>query len=211
MSWLSSFLHPGKGYQAGQDQLDKYYDKAQGNLQPYNQNGQDQYATLQEYIKNLMDPTELNKKWIDSYSESPQAKQAEGLAQEHGLNAASSMGLMGSNTALDALQTGTTQIGLNDRQNYLNDMMQKYMQGAGLSQGIYGTGANTAGQMSQNDMNMGQNSGQMSFGKQNSSGDLFSKLLQGIVSFATPIGQSYGMNKLGLNNQNNPWSTSGGA
>ena len=41
MSWLSSFLHPEKGYKAAQEQLDKYYQQAQGNLQPYNQNGLD--------------------------------------------------------------------------------------------------------------------------------------------------------------------------
>ncbi len=39
-----------------------------------------------------MNPSELNKKWIDSYSESPQAIQAEKMAQEHGLNAAGSNG-----------------------------------------------------------------------------------------------------------------------
>ena len=27
MSWLSSFLHPEKGYQKAQEQLDKYYNQ----------------------------------------------------------------------------------------------------------------------------------------------------------------------------------------
>ncbi len=80
-----------------------------------------------------MDPTELNKKWTESYTESPQAIQAEKMAQEHGVNAASSLGLGGSNTALNAIQSGTASIGLEDRQNYLNDMMNKYMQAAGLA------------------------------------------------------------------------------
>lgn len=184
MSWLSSFLHPGKGYEKGQEQLDKYYNQGQGYLNPYNQNGQQQYGNLNDIIKNLMDPSALNKKWIDSYSESPQALQAEKMAQEHGLNAASSMGLMGSNTALNATQAGTTQIGLNDRQNYLDDLMNKYMQGAGLSQGIYGAGANAANAMSNNAMNMGQNSAEMAYGRQNAGGNMIGAGLGGIGSIA---------------------------
>lgn len=206
MSWLSSFLHPGKGYEKGQEQLDKYYNQAQGALNPYNQQGQQQYGNLNDIIKNLMDPTELNKKWIESYTESPQAKQAEGMAQEHGLDAASSMGLMGSNTALQATQAGTTQIGLDDRQNYLDSLMQKYLAGAGISQGIYGQGANAAGQMSNNAMTQGKNSAEMAYGKQNAGGNMLSGLIgQGIglaaSVFGGPIGGALAKR----------WNLSGGA
>lgn len=193
MSWLSSFLNPGKGYQKGQEQLDKYYNQAQGALNPYNQQGQQQYGNLNDIIKNLMDPTELNKKWTESYTESPQAKQAEAMAQEHGLDAASSMGLMGSNTALQATQAGTTQIGLDDRQNYLDSLMQKYLAGAGISQGIYGQGANAAGQMANNSMNMGQNSAEMAYGKQNAGGNMLSGLIgQGIGLAGSALGGPIG-------------------
>lgn len=191
MGWLSSFLNPGKGYQKGQEQLDKYYQQGQGYLSPYNQQGQDQYANLNDIIKNLMDPSALNAKWMESYTTSPQALQAEKMAQEQGANAASAMGLMGSNTALNATQAGATQIGLNDRQNYLNDLMDKYKTAAGLSQGIYGTGAGAAGQMSGNANQMGQNSAQMAFGKQNAGGSMFGNLLglgAGILS--GPIGSA---------------------
>lgn len=199
MSWLSSFLNPGKGYQKGQDQLNNYYNQGQGYLNPYNQNGQNQYGNLNDIIKNLTDPTELNKKWIESYSESPQAKQAETMAQEHGLNAASSMGLMGSNTALNATQAGTTQIGLEDRQNYLNDMMNKYMQGAGLSQGLYNTGAGAAGQMSNNANQMGQNSAGMAYGQQNAGGNMLAGLIgTGLGGISGGVGTAIGKNW-------NPW------
>lgn len=206
MSWLSSFLHPGKGYEKGQEQLDKYYNQSQGYLNPYNQNGQNQYGNLNDIIKNLMDPTELNKKWTESYTESPQAKQAEAMANEHGANAASSMGLMGSNTALNATQAGTTQIGLDDRQNYLDNLMQKYLAGANLAQGIYGTGANAAGQQSQNANNMGQNSAEMAYGKQNAGGNMLSGLIgtaAGVAGSALggPIGGALAKR----------WNLSGGA
>lgn len=193
MSWLSSFLNPGKGYEKGQEQLDKFYNQAQGNLQPYNQNGQQQYGNLNEYIQNLMNPEALQNKWASGYSESPSAKQAETMAQEHGLNAASSMGLMGSNTALNATQAGTSQIGMNDRQNYLDNLMQKYLAGAGLAQGIYGQGGTAAGQMGQNAMNMGQNSADMAYGKQNAGGNMLSGLIgQGIGLAGSALGGPMG-------------------
>jgi len=188
MSWLSSFLNPGKGYEKGQEQYDKYYNQAQGNLDPYSQHGKEQYGNMSDIIKNLMDPTALNKKWTESYTTSPQAIQAQNMAQEQGANAASAMGLMGSNTALAATQAGTTQLGLNDRQNYLNDMMDKYKNAAGLSQGIYNTGAGAAGGMASNAMNMGQNSAEMAYGKQNAGGNMLAGLIgQGIGAFGGPV------------------------
>jgi hypothetical protein len=186
MSWLDpfgvgkmadSFLHPEKGYEKGQEQLDKYYRDAQGNLQPYNQFGQSAYGDYSGAMKRLLDPAALQNEWAKGYTESDSAKNTAAMAQEHGLDAASGLGLMGSNTALNAIQGGTTQIGLNDRQNYLDNLMQKYLAGAGIAGNIFNTGANAAGGMSTNAMNMGNNSAQMAYGAQNAPGDLFGKLL----------------------------------
>lgn len=191
MSWLTSFLHPGRGYKAGQEQLDKYYNEAQNAISPYNMQGQDQYGNLNSYIQNFMDPETLQSKWASDYAESPAAIQAEKMAQQHGLDAANSMGLMGSNTALNAIQSGTSQIGMQDRQKYLDDLMQKYLAGAQLAQGIYGTGAGAANTMSQNAMNMGQNSADMAYGQQNAGGNMFAGLLgQGIGAVGGPIGSA---------------------
>lgn len=189
-----SFFNPGKGYEKGQEQLDKYYNQAQGYQQPYNQNGQNQAFNLNDYIQNLMNPEALQSKWAEGYSESPAAKQAEEMAQQHGLNSASSMGLMGSNTALNAIQQGTSQIGMNDRQNYLDNLMQKYMAGAGISQGMYNTGAQAGGQMGQNAMNMGQNSANMAYGKENAGSDM----INGLIGTAGGIAAGALGNKWGL-------------
>lgn len=194
MSWLDpfgtigiadSFLHPEKGYEKGQDQLDKYYQSAQGYLNPYNQFGQDAYGNYSDAMKRLLDPSALQNEWAKGYTESDSAKNTSRMAQENGLDAASSMGLMGSNTALNAIQGGTTNIGLQDRQNYMNDLMQKYLAGTGIAGNIFNTGANAAGNMSNNAMNMGNNSAQMAYGRQNSPGDLFGKLLGTGIGAAT--------------------------
>lgn len=197
MSWLSEFLHPKKAYNKAQNSLDKYFQQSQGYLQPYNQFGQDAYGNLQPAMQALLNPEELQNKWIQGYEESPAAKQAESLAQEHGLNAASGLGLMGSSPALQAIQAGTSQIGLNDRQNYLNDLMQKYLSGISTAQNIFGTGASSANAMASNAANMGQNAAQLAFGKETAQGDLFGKLLGGGIGLAGsalggPIGGALG-------------------
>lgn len=221
MSWLSSFLHPGKGYQKGQEQLDKYYQQAQnyynqgqGYLQPYNEFGQKAYGDINTAMQKLLNPGALQDEWIKGYSESDAAKNLEDTATQRGLNAASSLGLMGSSPALSAIQQGTSQIAAQDRQQYLDDLMQKYLSGIGIGQGIFGTGANAASGMSNNALNMGKNSmemgkdsAQLAFGKENAGGNMFSKLLEGGISAMTPVGQAWGMNKLGLNQ---PWSFTGG-
>ncbi len=181
MSWLSSFLHPGRGYDAAQEQLNKYYNQGQGRLNPYNDFGQGQITNQQTYIDSLMHPEKITDEWNKNYHESEAAKQAERLAQEHGVNAASSMGLGGSNTALSAIQAGTSQIGEQDRQKYLDDLWEKYKTGAGLSSEGVKTGAGAAGQMSQNDMTQGQNSGQMSYGSKNSGGNMLSGLIGALI------------------------------
>jgi hypothetical protein len=155
----------------------------------------------------------LQDKWASGYKESEAAKNAQMMAQEHGLGAASSMGLMGSSPALQAIQAGTSQIGAEDRKSYLDDLMQKYLAGAGLAQNIYGTGANAANSMSgnamnmgQNAMNMGQNSAQMAYGQQNAGGNMFGNLLGAGIGLAGsalggPIGGALAKR----------WNLSGGA
>lgn len=191
MSWLTSFLNPGKGYQNAQAQQEKYYNQSQGYLQPYNQNGIGQTQTLQDYINNLSNPQALYDKWVGGYKESEAAKQAERRAQEHGLNAASSMGLLGSNTALNAIQSGTNNIANEDKQSYLDNLMQKYLAGAGIAQGMYNTGAGAAGQQSTNANNMGTNSANNAFGQANAGGNTLANIL-GMFggAFAAPTAEA---------------------
>lgn len=197
MSWLSSFLNPQKGYEAGQGQLDKYYNDAQGNLNPYNQNGQQVYGQYSGAMNNLLNPQQLQDQWSKGYQESDAAKQTEAMAGQQGLSAASSMGLMGSSPAIQAIQSGTSGIVAQDKQKYLDDLMEKYKTGIGIGQDIYGKGAGAAGQMSTNAMNQGQNSAGMAFGQKNAQGSLFGNLLgagAGLVGGALggPIGGALG-------------------
>lgn len=207
MSWLSSWLHPERGYNAGQEQLDKYYGDAQGAYKPYMDNGAGAGDTLNDYINSLKDPQALYDKWSEGYETSGAAKDAMGMATQNGLDAASSMGLMGSNTGVQALQAGTSQIQNQDKQQYLKDLMDKYMGGAGLANNMYTTGANAAGQYGQNAMTQGQNSAQMQYNKTNAQGNLFGQMVGtgaaiGAGAAFGPMGY-YGVKGMQNNNSGN--------
>jgi hypothetical protein len=181
MSWLTSFLHPERGYKNAQDTLTNSYNEGKGFQQPYNENGVNQIKTLQEMIDKLSHPEKLQDEWSKGYTESGAAKDEENMATQHGLNAASSMGLMGSSPALGAIQAGTSQIVNKDKQKYLDDLMNKYKTGIETAQGIYNTGATTAGNMGNNANKFGENSAGFKFGETNAPGEKFGQLGGGAI------------------------------
>ena len=180
MSWLSQWLHPGDAYKKAGEQSAQYYNQAQNYQQPYNQNGQQAGQNLTQAGNSLLNPEELQSQWASNYEMSPYAKQLQGQAMSSGLDSAASMGLMGSSAALGNLQQGATDVMQKDRQQYMDDLMQKYTQGIGLNQNIYNQGANSASQMGQNAMNQGQAQAGMSYGQNqagaNRLGDIFGTL-----------------------------------
>lgn len=192
MSWLSSFLHPGRQYQAAQDQMEKYYGQGQGYLDPYSQGGMQAGGQMQGALGKLMDPAALQDEWMKNYETSEQAKQLQNQAGQYGLDAASSMGLMGSTPALEAIQGGKANIGMRDRQNYLQDLMDKYKTGIGLGENIYGVGAGAAGQQSQNAMHMGDIMGGLAAGRQGAGGAMMGGILGNLASKYTGFGAGGG-------------------
>jgi hypothetical protein len=189
MSMLSSFLHPERGYQKAEDVMKNYFNQAQGfynqgqnYLQPYVNQGQSQFDRLNQQENALGNPAELENQWASQYTESPYAQQLQKEAAVRGNEEAASMGLSGSSAALGNVQTGATNIMNADRQNYMNDLMQKYMQSIGIGQNLYGVGAGAAGQQAGNAMNwgnnvinQGNNIAQAEYGQTNAPGDLFGK------------------------------------
>lgn len=167
MGWFDSIFNPGKAYEKAGKEYEKKYNEAQGYLKPYADQGQDQYSRLNNAENSLLDPSKLQNEWSQGYEMSPYAQQMQKQAMGSGMDAASSMGLLGSSTALNNMQQGSSNIMQKDRQQYMNDLMQKYISGLGIGQNIYNQGAGASGQMSQNAMGAGENMGKAAFGQQN--------------------------------------------
>jgi len=190
---IDSFLHPEAGYKAAGDEMQKAWQQAQqfqqnglnqslGIQQPFQTAGTSQLPILNNAENQLLNPSDLLSKWMQSYSMSPFAQTSMSNAKNAGLDAASSMGLMGSSSALKNIQQSSADIMNSDRQQFLNDLMQKYMTGIGIGQNIYGIGGQTAGNMGNNvtstmgnlgkeALGVGENLGQAAYGVHNAPGD----------------------------------------
>lgn len=191
MGLFDSFFHPERGYKKAQEQYNNYYNQGQNYLNPYNQRGQEAYQGYAGAQNALLNPESLIARFLSSYQESPYAKIAEEQATQHGLNAASALGLNGSSPALQAIQQGTTQIGLQDRNNYLNQLLQQYLQGANIAGNIYGTGAQAAGQQGQNALNAGNANAQFAYGQQAAPGNLFGNIAGGVGGLLGGLGGAF--------------------
>jgi hypothetical protein len=181
MSWLSNLLHPGRAYDKAKETSKNYYNQAQNQLNPYSQGGIAANDKLNQLFDALSNPGKLQDEWSKGYAESPYAKQLEQGSIDKGLNAAGSMGLMGSSAALNNIQEEGSDIMNKDRQQYMNDMMQKYLAGLGIATNQFNTGAGAAGQQSQNAMNQGANEAGLDFGKSNAGSNMLMQLINSIT------------------------------
>lgn len=182
-----SFIHPEKAYQKASEASQKYYVDAQGRLQPLVNQGQDQYGRLNGQADALGNPAQLENQWASSYNESPYAKSLGEQSNNSGLDAASSMGLLGSSPAISAIQSGNTNIMQKDRQNYMDDLMKKYMASIGIGENLYGVGAAASGQQSSNAMAEGGTQAGLAYGEQAAPGALFGNLLNKAVNYSTGV------------------------
>ena len=179
---FKSYLHPERGYEKAQDQMNQFYNQAQGHLAPYAQQGQAAYGPLSGAMESLLNPAQLRDRFANEYQMSDMAKMDQSSARDSTLAALSSMGLMGSTPGLQAMQAGENHIAAQDKKRFFDDMINQYVQGAGLAQGIYGQGGQMASMLGQNAMNMGGVSGDNAYNRQNAPGHMFSDLLGKAIS-----------------------------
>jgi hypothetical protein len=170
------YVDPGAPYKKAKEGLDPYYQESKTYLNPYNQRGNEVAPEMMEWMKRLANPQDLENEWSQGYQKSPYAQQLLNENQSQGMDAASQMGLTGSSAALGNIQAGAGNIVNQDKQQYMNDLMQKYMQAVGIGQNVYNTGANAAGALAGNATRMGENVAQLDFNKQAARNNMFSGL-----------------------------------
>lgn len=174
---ISSFFSPEEGYEEAEKVFREFWNEAKKTQQPFINQGQEQYGNLMGAENALLNPETLLAKWMKGYEESPFAKKSFENARSGGLNAASSMGLLGSNAAINNIQQSSSDIMNKDRSEFLRDLMQKYLAGVGIGQNIYGIGANSASNLGQLAHGFGQDIGGAAYGAANAPGNLLGNLL----------------------------------
>lgn len=177
MSWLSNLLHPKRAYDKAAAQSAAGYNQAQDYLNPYYNTGIGANDMLTEQRNALMNPADLQNEWASGYEMSPYAKQLQTQAMDSGMNAAGSMGLLGSSAALGNLQQGASNIMNADRQQYMQDLMQKYLTGIGIGQNQSGLGFNAASTMGGNAMNQANTQAGLTLGGQSAGPNMLMQLL----------------------------------
>ncbi len=166
---LNSFLNnPHKSAQKG---INQGWDEAQKYQRPFWQNGMDQYGRLNDATGKLLDPTKLQDEWSSNYETSPFAKRMLEMNNQSGQEAASAMGLSGSSAGVSNIQQGAGDIVSRDRQQYMNDLMQKYMAGIGLGQSMYGTGAAAGQNLGNQAYQHGENTANINYAKEAAPGE----------------------------------------
>jgi hypothetical protein len=176
---ISSFFDPGEAWDRAGKAENEGYGNAVGYQKPFWQQGQDQYGRLNDAAGKLFDPAALQNEWAKNYETSPYAQQLLKQNQASGLDAASAMGLNGSSAALGNIQQGAGNIVAQDRQQYMDDLMKKYMAGIGLGENLYGVGAQAGANLGNQSMQHGENQAQLQYGRYNAPGEFFGKLLAG--------------------------------
>jgi len=152
---LLSSLFGDDPNEKAQQQTQKGWEESKGFQEPYARNGIEQYDRLNKGSLDLMNPEYLQNKWAAGYKTSPYANQLLSQNQSSGMDAAQQMGLGGSSAALGNIQQGAGNIVNQDRQQYMNDLMEKYMKGIGLGQSLYSTGASAASKLGEQSVGNG--------------------------------------------------------
>lgn len=194
---ILSSIFGSNSYSDAQKAAQQQFNQARGDMMPFINAGQGALGPLEGGAASLMNPEAMESQWINSYQESPYAKELAANATQSGMNAAESMGLGGSAPALTAITQGTGNIVSQDRQNYLNDLMNKYTTGLGTLRGIMSTGANLTGWMgegglAEQDANM---TGNMTYGANQAPVSMMSRLMGGAMGYGLggPQGAMSGM------------------
>lgn len=174
---LDSFMNPDKAYKEAGKQSRKYWEEAKGYEKPFMEHGLDQYGRLNDAENALLHPDVLQNQWAQGYEQSPYAKNLLEANTGQGMDAASAMGLMGSSGAINNIQQGAGRITAEDRRNYLQDLMQKYMAGVGIGQNFYNTGANAANTLAGGAQTEGGRQAGLAYGQAAAPGQLFGKII----------------------------------
>lgn len=151
-------------YRKAQREMERKWREAQEFQRPYRDAGIGQLDTLKGAESNLLDPSKMLADWMGKYQQSPYAKKSFENAREAGLNAASSQGLLGSSAATQNIQNSSSDIMNADRNEFLQNLMQKYMAGVGIGQNIYNKGADVAGNLGNQAISVGGNTADMQYG-----------------------------------------------
>ena len=150
MPFWDAILDPGKPARRARQTAEASIDRGAQYTEPYRNAGDRQIPIMEGEQQKLLNPGQMQSDWAQGYETSPWAQQQIQHDTEQGKDLASSMGLLGSSTAATGLNASASQLYQKDRQQYMDDLMKKYMMGIGLGSDFMNRGAQSANQLQGN-------------------------------------------------------------
>lgn len=198
---ITNFFSGGKqkGYEdwikslgEGMGQAKDYTQKANDILNPYYQAGIGQTGTLQSIIQRMLNPNQFNKDLMAGYSSSPQAQHQIAIGNDAATNAALASGSAGSTPFLNKINEQSQAIANRDQQQYLQNQLGIFNQGAGMASNMYNTGFGAGSQMSGNLTGLAKILAGM-FDKQGEAGEKASEAKTGgLGNFISGVARAFG-------------------
>lgn len=180
MQFLSGmFGNSGAPYQAGMDQLLKYFQMAQGTQNPFLQMGTSAIPQYQSWLQGMSDPSKFINTQMQNYQQSPWNSFLQRQAMNAGNAQASASGLAGSSPMAMQMQQNATNLassGMNDWLGHVLGINQQY--GAGLGNEI-GMGQHSADMLTQLMQGMGNQMASGAYGQQAGQNQDFMNMLGG--------------------------------
>lgn len=187
---LSSFLSGLFGNSgAPYDEAMQQYAKFQGNTEraqnPFINAGHSAIPMLQDWLKNMKDPSAFINNLMGGYSQSPQAKYLTQQANNAGVNAASAGGLIGSTPYLQQAQQNAGNIASQDMNSWLQNVLGINSEYGKGQQNLINTGSHAADSMTQFYNNLAQMMGDAAYGKEAGKQNDWSNMIGGGIKMLT--------------------------
>jgi len=198
---LSTFLsglfgNSGQPYQDAMDQMQKYFQGAQGFQMPFFQAGSGAIPQYQDWLKGMSDPSKFVNNLQTQYQQSPYNKFLQDQSMRAGTNAASmggnAMGQggagIGSTPFAQQMQQNSSNIAASGMNDWMGNVMHANDQyGAGLSNEI-GMGQHAGDFLSNLFSNMGNQMGQGAYGKAQGENQDFGNTMGGLLQMLLSAG-----------------------
>lgn len=160
------FGDSGAPYGAAMDQYQQWANKSQQAQQPFYNAGAGAIPQYQNWLQSMQDPSQFINNLMGQYQASPYSQYLQQQSMRAGNNAASASGLTGSTPFAQQMQQNAGNIASQDMNQWLQNVLGINTQyGAGQA-GLMGTGANAANSLTNMYGQMGQQMGNMAYGKE---------------------------------------------
>lgn len=171
MGGLQQFLggmfgNSGAPFEAGMDQIQKYFGQAQQQQNPFMQAGQSAIPQYQNWLNQQSNPSQFINNQMGNYQESPWAKNMQQQATRSAQNFGSANGLSGSTPLMMQAQQNAGNISSQDQNNWLQNVLGVNTQYGQGQQKMVGMGQDSANQISQLLQALGISMGQGAYGQQ---------------------------------------------